>query len=97
MAEAFPWRPGSAFVYTVDNHNSVLGMREEALAGGAAAAAVVPGTTASGALPPPQANPPVQMQLRTSSLRSLAWHIHLQQSPPLTPCCRESPGCSDEG
>lgn len=72
VAEAFPWRPGSAFAYTVDNHNSVLGMREEALAGGAAAAAVVPGATASGALLPPQTHLAAQMQPGTSSLRFLA-------------------------
>lgn len=42
VAEAFPWSAGSVFTYTVDNHNSVVGMREEALAAGATAQAVLP-------------------------------------------------------
>ena len=49
MAEAFPWSPDSMFAYTLDNHNSVVGMREEALAAGAAAQAVVPTCDAEGA------------------------------------------------
>lgn len=48
MAEAFPWSPDSVFAYTLDNHNSVVGMREEALAAGAAAQAVVPTCDADG-------------------------------------------------
>lgn len=40
VAEAFPWAPGSSFVYTRDNHNSAVGMRELATCGGAAAVAV---------------------------------------------------------
>jgi len=49
LAEAFPWRRGGTFAYTADNHNSVVGMREEALAAGAAAVAVVPEVDVSGA------------------------------------------------
>jgi hypothetical protein len=41
-SEAFPWQPESLFAYTLDNHNSVLGIRESALAAGATAAAVEP-------------------------------------------------------
>lgn len=40
VAEAFPWAPGSCFAYTRDNHNSVLGIREDAMAAGACALAV---------------------------------------------------------
>jgi molybdenum cofactor sulfurtransferase len=36
VGEAFPWRPGSQFVCTLQNHNSVLGIREYAAARGAA-------------------------------------------------------------
>jgi len=40
LAEAFPWQEGSQFVYTQDNHNSVLGIRELALDQGATATCV---------------------------------------------------------
>ncbi len=40
VAEAFPWSQGSSFVYTRDNHNSVVGMRELAMSAGVAAVAV---------------------------------------------------------
>lgn len=40
VAEAFPWSPGSRFVYTQDSHNSAVGMRELALAAGASFQAV---------------------------------------------------------
>ena len=40
MAEAFEWGPQSLMAYTLDNHNSVIGMRESALRAGASAAAV---------------------------------------------------------
>ena len=40
VGEAFPWQDGSQFVYTQDNHNSVLGIRELALDHGATAACV---------------------------------------------------------
>lgn len=35
IAEAYPWAPGSRFLLTADNHNSVNGMREYARAAGA--------------------------------------------------------------
>lgn len=40
VGEAFPWQDGSEFVYTQDNHNSVLGIRELALDQGATATCV---------------------------------------------------------
>ena len=40
MAESFPWTEQSCFAYTLDNHNSVVGMREHALHSGATALAV---------------------------------------------------------
>jgi len=40
VAEAFPWQEGSQFVYSQDNHNSVLGIRELALDQGATATCV---------------------------------------------------------
>ena len=40
MAESFPWSEQSCFAYTLDNHNSVVGMREHALHSGAKALAV---------------------------------------------------------
>ena len=40
LGEAFPWQEGSHFVYTRDNHNSVLGIREVAMEQGAAATCV---------------------------------------------------------
>lgn len=40
VGEAFPWQDGSQFVYTQDNHNSVLGIRELALDCGATASCV---------------------------------------------------------
>ncbi|KAI3965813.1 hypothetical protein MKX01_010770 [Papaver californicum] len=40
VGEAFPWSKESCFMYTMENHNSVLGIREYALAKGAAAMAV---------------------------------------------------------
>ena len=40
VAEAFPWSAHSHFIYTRDNHNSAVGMREAALRAGAGAAAV---------------------------------------------------------
>ncbi|KAG8653142.1 molybdenum cofactor sulfurase isoform X2 [Manihot esculenta] len=40
IGEAFPWNWGSNFMYTMENHNSVLGIREYALSQGAAAFAV---------------------------------------------------------
>lgn len=42
VGEAFPWGSGSCFAYTRDNHNSVLGIREQAMAAGACALAVDP-------------------------------------------------------
>ncbi|KAK9839312.1 hypothetical protein WJX81_007091 [Elliptochloris bilobata] len=42
VAAAFPWACGSRFVHTRDNHTSVLGMREAALAAGATVTAVDP-------------------------------------------------------
>ena len=45
VAESFPWSSDSRFLYTLDNHNSAVGMRELALNAGASAVAVdfVPG------------------------------------------------------
>ncbi|QCD85590.1 molybdenum cofactor sulfurase isoform X3 [Vigna unguiculata] len=40
VGEAFPWNCSSSFMYTMENHNSVLGIREYALGCGAAAIAV---------------------------------------------------------
>ncbi|KAK6934806.1 Molybdenum cofactor sulfurase, C-terminal, partial [Dillenia turbinata] len=40
IGEAFPWSCQSTFMYTMENHNSVLGIREYALNQGAAAVAV---------------------------------------------------------
>lgn len=40
VGEAFPWSSNSNFMYTMENHNSVLGIREYALGQGAAAIAV---------------------------------------------------------
>ncbi|KAK4493012.1 hypothetical protein RD792_000011 [Penstemon davidsonii] len=40
VGETFPWSSQSTFMYTVENHNSVLGIREYALREGAAAVAV---------------------------------------------------------
>ena len=39
-AGAFPWEAQSQMVYTRDNHNSVIGMRESAMQAGASAVAV---------------------------------------------------------
>ncbi|KAJ8612885.1 hypothetical protein CTAYLR_002089 [Chrysophaeum taylorii] len=43
VAETFPWRPGGEFKYLVQNHNSVLGIRDVARERGARASAVEPG------------------------------------------------------
>ncbi|XP_031275116.1 molybdenum cofactor sulfurase-like isoform X1 [Pistacia vera] len=40
IGEAFPWSQQSCFMYTMENHNSVLGIREYALSHGAAAFAI---------------------------------------------------------
>uniref|UniRef100_A0A1D1ZL06 Molybdenum cofactor sulfurase n=1 Tax=Anthurium amnicola TaxID=1678845 RepID=A0A1D1ZL06_9ARAE len=40
IGEAFPWSRESCFMYTMENHNSVLGIREYALDSGASALAV---------------------------------------------------------
>ncbi|XP_023645063.1 molybdenum cofactor sulfurase isoform X2 [Capsella rubella] len=40
VAETFPWSQDSNYLYTMENHNSVLGIREYALAQGASACAV---------------------------------------------------------
>ncbi|OMO53429.1 Aminotransferase, class V/Cysteine desulfurase [Corchorus olitorius] len=40
IGENFPWSSQSSFMYTMENHNSVLGIREYALSQGAAAFAV---------------------------------------------------------
>ncbi|XP_022947409.1 molybdenum cofactor sulfurase isoform X2 [Cucurbita moschata] len=40
VGEAFPWSHQSSFVYTMENHNSVIGIREYALEQGAQAYAV---------------------------------------------------------
>ncbi|XP_049413615.1 molybdenum cofactor sulfurase isoform X2 [Solanum stenotomum] len=40
VGETFPWSSNSSFMYTMENHNSVLGIREYALSKGAAAFAV---------------------------------------------------------
>ncbi|KAI7979425.1 Molybdenum cofactor sulfurase [Camellia lanceoleosa] len=40
VGEAFPWSSHSAFMYTMENHNSVLGIREYALNKGATAFAI---------------------------------------------------------
>ncbi|TKY68232.1 Molybdenum cofactor sulfurase [Spatholobus suberectus] len=40
VGEAFPWSCNSNFMYTMENHNSVLGIREYALGQGAVAIAV---------------------------------------------------------
>lgn len=40
VGEAFPWSSQSTFMYTIENHNSVLGIREYALDKGAAALAI---------------------------------------------------------
>ncbi|CAL1391251.1 unnamed protein product [Linum trigynum] len=40
VGEAFPWSGSSSYMYTMENHNSVLGIREYALSRGAAAFAV---------------------------------------------------------
>ncbi|BDA46796.1 probable molybdenum cofactor sulfurase [Coccomyxa sp. Obi] len=45
VADSFPWSPHSRYVYTQDNHNSAVGVREVALNAGASAVAVnfIPG------------------------------------------------------
>lgn len=40
VGETFPWTNDSNFLYTMENHNSVLGIREYALGQGASACAV---------------------------------------------------------
>ncbi|KAK6149513.1 hypothetical protein DH2020_017038 [Rehmannia glutinosa] len=40
VGETFPWSSQSTYMYTMENHNSVLGIREYALSKGAAAVAV---------------------------------------------------------
>ncbi|PWA45494.1 molybdenum cofactor sulfurase [Artemisia annua] len=40
VGEAFPWSSQSTFMYTIENHNSVLGIREYALEKGAGALAI---------------------------------------------------------
>ena len=40
VAESFPWQKGSQFAYLRDNHNSVVGIRENALRHGASAVTV---------------------------------------------------------
>ncbi|XP_006422211.2 molybdenum cofactor sulfurase isoform X7 [Citrus clementina] len=40
VGEAFPWSHQSSYMYTMENHNSVLGIREYALSQGAAAFAI---------------------------------------------------------
>ncbi|XP_048228629.1 molybdenum cofactor sulfurase isoform X2 [Ricinus communis] len=40
IGEAFPWNCESSFMYTMENHNSVIGIREYALSKGGAAFAV---------------------------------------------------------
>ncbi|CAM8877089.1 unnamed protein product [Rhodiola kirilowii] len=40
IGEAFPWSSQSCFMYTTENHNSVLGIREYALSQGSAACAI---------------------------------------------------------
>nr|XP_043619000.1 molybdenum cofactor sulfurase isoform X2 [Erigeron canadensis] len=40
VGEAFPWSSQSTFMYTIENHNSVLGIREYALNRGAVALAI---------------------------------------------------------
>ncbi|GAB2286645.1 Molybdenum cofactor sulfurase [Dionaea muscipula] len=40
VGEAFPWSSQSCFTYTMENHNSVIGLREYALNQGAAVSAV---------------------------------------------------------
>ncbi|KAL8205664.1 hypothetical protein R6Q57_009215 [Mikania cordata] len=40
VGEAFPWSDQSTFMYTIENHNSVLGIREYALNKGASALAI---------------------------------------------------------
>eukprot|EP00246_Nothoceros_aenigmaticus_P013772 TRINITY_DN4924_c0_g1_i4.p1 TRINITY_DN4924_c0_g1~~TRINITY_DN4924_c0_g1_i4.p1 ORF type:complete len:318 (-),score=53.81 TRINITY_DN4924_c0_g1_i4:98-1051(-) len=40
VGETFPWSSGSQYLYTMENHNSVLGVREYALEEGATVAAV---------------------------------------------------------
>ncbi|XP_072962206.1 molybdenum cofactor sulfurase isoform X2 [Typha angustifolia] len=40
IGECFPWSKESSYMYTMENHNSVLGIREYALKNGAAALAV---------------------------------------------------------
>ncbi len=40
VADSFPWSPHSRYVYTEDNHNSAVGVREVALNAGASAVAV---------------------------------------------------------
>ena len=48
VAAAFPWAAGSRFVHTRDNHTSVLGVREAALAAGATVTAVDPRRSSAG-------------------------------------------------
>ncbi|XP_010537782.1 PREDICTED: molybdenum cofactor sulfurase isoform X2 [Tarenaya hassleriana] len=48
VGETFPWSNHSSFLYTKENHNSVLGIREYALSRGASACAVDIETTCSG-------------------------------------------------
>lgn len=48
VAASFPWTPESTFAHTLDNHTSILGVREAAAAAGAGVAPVVP--TAGGGL-----------------------------------------------
>ena len=40
MAESFPWTRDSKFVYSKDNHTSVLGVREVAKSRGASAESI---------------------------------------------------------
>ncbi|NP_001234144.1 molybdenum cofactor sulfurase [Solanum lycopersicum] len=56
VGETFPWSSNSSFMYSMENHNSVLGIREYALSKGAAAFAVDIEDTHVGESESPQSN-----------------------------------------
>ncbi|GJR66145.1 molybdenum cofactor sulfurase isoform X1 [Tanacetum coccineum] len=90
VGEAFPWSSQSTFMYTIENHNSVLGIREYALDKGAGALAIDFVEEAESSFKVLQHPLKKRSDVRTLDKEPTGSHVHLEADSTDTCLCNFS-------